>query len=206
MRDAGATWANIKASLGIQNTTLTCFLRDLRCIECGAQLVREGAARCHPCANRERVVWTKEKIRYAISSFFIENGRPPKAKECRSEQNLPSYVTIRNEFGSFTEAIRFCGLTPRKTGAPAGGSHRSRKSPPAALLTEEQELQALIREQLNDIRTSGRVFRPSVDALDSFWQGRTRAIATDGWTEAVHALVDSRREIDALCEQYEVAA
>ena len=57
----------------------------------------------------------------ALQRFHDQHGRPPRAKECRLTQGLPSTATLAKKFGSFSVALQAAGMA-----APTVGMRRQR--------------------------------------------------------------------------------
>lgn len=197
MRLGGSTRPMIQRTLGLHCNELTSFLLDRRCDECGILMVSVSYARCKTCADVSKRI-TRSEAYDAIMRFFVAHGRPPKQLECGSANGhgLPAFATLARLFGSFSEAIQACGLTPRQTGCPRGATHKKpshRKKKPGVYATREEELSALIAEQKKAMR-SYVIFNRQLDGLEYRFKGRF--VTTDEWVHAVHHLVDKRREID----------
>ena len=54
---------------------------------------------------------SKEYIIEGLTKFFKQHGRPPKVRECKEVEYLPSDVKIRKEFGSWDNALKEAGLS-----------------------------------------------------------------------------------------------
>lgn len=62
-------------------------------------------------------IWTREAIIFAIRKWANDYGEPPHSKLWkRSVDGYPSTWTVKNEFGSWNNAIRAAGFTPRSRG------------------------------------------------------------------------------------------
>jgi DNA-directed RNA polymerase specialized sigma24 family protein len=79
----------------------------------------EDARSALPPSPGER--WSRPQMIGALQRFHDHHGRPPRARECRAVQGLPSVATFRKEFGSFSAAVRSAGMLP-----PTSGLRRKR--------------------------------------------------------------------------------
>jgi DNA-directed RNA polymerase specialized sigma24 family protein len=60
--------------------------------------------------------WNPTQIIGAFQRFRDYYGRPPKAKECKSVDGLPSCATIYRCFGNFADAVLAAGMIPDTLG------------------------------------------------------------------------------------------
>jgi hypothetical protein len=103
LKDAGLTFDEIAAGLGIARSTATDAYYDPtgekararkaknngRCVDCGVETKNSGGkippARCRPCAGiatgAARKVWTREAIVGAICAWANEHGEPPASSD-----------------------------------------------------------------------------------------------------------------------------
>jgi hypothetical protein len=60
--------------------------------------------------------WSRPLIVSSLQRFRRWHGRPPTARECRARHRLPSYQTIRDEFGGLGAALLAAGIVPSDLG------------------------------------------------------------------------------------------
>jgi hypothetical protein len=66
--------------------------------------------------------WTHELVAYALERFHRRNLRTPTLRELRATNDeLPSYATVRRLYGSAGSMLRFHGYRVRQRGAQPGG-------------------------------------------------------------------------------------
>lgn len=128
-----------------------------RCRDCGAPTgVSRGRdkalERCRPCWDRYRTLWTREAIVERIQAWVELYGRTPTATDWnpgmaeawgrpdiadrfRQDGCWPYTTTVQVRFGSWNDAIRAAGYTPRKP----GGREPSSQPPAVPLALVEDE-------------------------------------------------------------------
>jgi hypothetical protein len=60
--------------------------------------------------------WTRRAAIAALQSFRRYHGRPPRARELRAQNRLPSYEIVRRLFGGLGAALLAAGIQPVETG------------------------------------------------------------------------------------------
>jgi Homing endonuclease associated repeat len=60
--------------------------------------------------------WSQAQIVGSLQRFRDYYGRPPRAKECKSVDGLPSCTTIYRHFGNFANAVLAAGMVPDTLG------------------------------------------------------------------------------------------
>lgn len=60
--------------------------------------------------------WSRLQVIGALQRFRDERGHPPKARECRSSNGLPSTKTIQSLFGTLSAALLEAGMVPEEFG------------------------------------------------------------------------------------------
>lgn len=72
----------------------------------------EDAREVPPPGPGER--WSQSQMLGSLQRFADREHRPPRARDCRALEGLPSLATLRGSFGSFPSALRAAGLIPRR--------------------------------------------------------------------------------------------
>lgn len=140
MRDAGASWREMREGLGVSQSYLGALLSDPdgsrdrarkrryggTCEGCGRRTDgSNGSGRapkmCATCTaqkQHDERYWTAERVLDAIKRFAAANGRPPSASEwlSRPGKGFPVAGTVQRECGSWANAIEAAGFPRPKVG------------------------------------------------------------------------------------------